>query len=376
MKNRSVAVKTNLLQGESALQAICLKSQICFVRNSVAMPFNGFTSINDSLAIVGNWVRILQQRLNFKDVTKDANLARIAHLQFNLTPSHNRSPLYRLLRLDASPIGTIWCELMTGEHFKFSIITHSLNFAAQAEHLERLADSVAKELNYAYDPQLGYLTADFSLVGTGMRINSWLHLWGLKLDNLIDQTYNAAHAKGVSVKPSERYLSEASCIFHFKNRFTLNLPPQRILHDYKVFLLRVADQEIMARMREAYDNVDHCYELLSRIRFFCKEANLFSSEEALYFLSTYWAAYSIGIIEPLNPEAYDFITCFDEASEELIPQLLGPKQKTAARKLLPRAFHARLKRNDPELLRAIWLRQLADFSFNLNFYKRLHQPKP
>lgn len=369
-------MKLNLLQGEAALQAICFKTQISLVRNSNMMPFKGFASSNDTLAIVGNWVQILQRHHGFKDVTKEADLARIAEQQYHLTPEQFRSPLYRLLRLDYSPVCSIWCELMTGDHFKFSLVTASLDFAEYAQLLESISDATAKALDYAYDPELGYLTADFTLVGTGLRINSWLHLWGLKIDSLIEQTFNAAEVKGVSVKPSNLYLHDASCIFRFSNRFTLNLPPQQILHDYKTFLLRVADQEMFARMREAYDNIDHCYELLSRIRFFCKEANLISSEEALYFLSTYWAGRAIGLIEPLNPDAYDFTDCFDNVSDTFIAQMLTTKEKTAARKLLPRAFHARLKRNDPELLRALWLRQLADFSFNLDFYKRLHRPKP
>ncbi|MBR5587449.1 MAG: hypothetical protein IKW23_01155 [Kiritimatiellae bacterium] len=366
----------NQMDGDTAFQQICFKTYIALARNVADFPFVcPNTPSSKHFAMAEKWSQLLQRYFRFEDVTADEQLRTQGFRFHRLTPDGMRSPAYRLLRLDCvlqEQQHTIWCELMTENHFTFSVTINTPDLVKQTRVLEFIADEVAKHVKFAYDAQWGYLTAEPIRTGSGLFIRSWTHLLGLTLADTMPQALNAAEVKGVFGEKDTMYESASSEFYHFSNRFSINLTPTQIVRDFKAFLVRLAKEEHRARLRLAYDQPAILFDLLSRARFLFQQVYLPSPEETLYALSLYWTACSVGALEPLDAPQYQFATCFDWMADECCESHLLPAIREQDVQALPAAFLPFWKNRDPEMLRALWLRPLGEAPFSPAFLNRIN----
>src|SRR5947209_15632997 len=66
--------------------------------------------------------------------------------------------------------------------------------------VNQLDDRLEEQLAYAFHPQLGYLTACPTNVGTGIRVGVMLHLPGLVQAKQIDKVFRALHKINLAVR--------------------------------------------------------------------------------------------------------------------------------------------------------------------------------
>ena len=59
------------------------------------------------------------------------------------------------------------------------------------QQINAVDDNVEQQLNYAFHPDLGYLTACPTNVGTGMRVSVVLHLPALVIAGQIDKVFDS-----------------------------------------------------------------------------------------------------------------------------------------------------------------------------------------
>lgn len=367
-------MSTDMCSGEAALRTICLKTQVTLVRNVVGYPFPGPTPRHGATVPVNQWLARIATIHPFEDLTDDADLMPQAEIRHGLAAPDDRTPAYRLLRFHLNVNDThyvVWCELMAGNHLTFSITETDLDFEDRITVLEAFTDRFAAVFDFAYDEQFGYLTALPSLTGTGLRIRSWLHLSGLASLDYLPQMVRAAEVKGVLTE----FLPDATepppgDIFILYNRFSLNLPAATIVRDYKTFLLRLARQEMKARMRLAHDRVVQLYDELNRTLLISRNALLISEREALNLLSSYWTGCSCGALEPVQTPDYAFHDCFNVVQDALCPKsLLKPNEPHNLSALPPICRQEYLLNHD--ILRALWFRRLAEATFTPDFLRRI-----
>src|SRR5882762_11226124 len=78
------------------------------------------------------------------------------------------------------------------------------------------------ELDFAFSPQIGYLTACPTNVGTGMRASAMLHLPALVLSEQINQVIQAVNKVGLAVRGLYGEGTEAlGNLFQISNQTTL-----------------------------------------------------------------------------------------------------------------------------------------------------------
>jgi protein arginine kinase len=359
---------------EVALKTICLKTQIVLVRNVAQYPFPT-QSTRATTVPIQVWLTQIADIHPFDDLTDDLAFAHIAEHRYGLADVEERHPAYRLLRFQVacdSGIRTFWCELMACNHFTFSVTSTELDFNEAVADLERFTDRFAEVFHFAYDEQFGYLTSQPTLTGTGLRIRSWIHLSGLASLNYLPQLCRAAEVKGVLTEYMPNEEPPAGDIFILYNRFSLNLPTDAIVRDYKAFLLRLARQEMRARMRLAHDRVAHLYDELLRALLLCRHALIVPEREAQNLLSSYWTGCSCGALEPIDDPAYAFNDCFDSVRDALCPQsLLNLETPHALGSLPPICRQEYLLNYD--ILRALWLRKLSEAKFTPAFLSRVNR---
>src|SRR6266436_3544761 len=86
------------------------------------------------------------------------------------------------------------------DHLRMQSMRSGLQLKQAFKLLDKIDTALENELEFAYDPKVGYLTACPTNVGTGMRASAMLHLPGLVLSELINQVVQAVSKIGLAVR--------------------------------------------------------------------------------------------------------------------------------------------------------------------------------
>ena len=357
---------------EENLRLFCTKTQISLVRNVRGAVFPGRMAERPAKSLgrhLAEAVRRAAEALAMRseDVTDDDDLAAMGEAYHGLTPREDRPPGYRLLRLaEAQGDWLVWCEVMSANHLTFSVTGTFLDFVQEAERLRGLVDGLDGALGYASDPELGYLTAQPSLLGTGFRIRSWVHVGGLAHFGYLRELCNAAEAKGALVELERTDVTPPGSLVIIFNRFSLGFTVGEIAARFRAFLVRVSEQETETRWRLLRDEPFVFLDLLTRAKVTLKAALLMDEQEALDLLSDVRLGLTTGAIaarkvDPLTPR------WFDDAREGVFYRAHG--RALRRKHALPHDIDTYPPRRE-EALRAEWLRPLANFSFSRELIER------
>lgn len=362
-----MARERNVAPAETTLWSFCVKTQLSFVRNVTGAPFPLRMSPRAAKALAEKLREALTRLVGeVEDCTDDEVLADAGEVLYGLSPRRERGPGYRLLRLVSHEKLIVWCELMSANHLTFSVCEGVLDFGARTEALRRFVDGLAGPLGFAYDARLGYLTAQTSLVGTGFRIRSWMHLGGLSHFGCLRELCNAAEAKGTYVELESPDNPPPGCLIILFNRFSLGARAEEIAKRHQAFLMRVAEQEALARERLVRDEPFIFLDMINRAKVTLLNAMMISENEALDLISDLFMARTAGVVtargfDRLEGGGFDVVRdgCF------------YPMRGRALRRRVPLPHDVETFapwRDDA--LRAAWLRPVARFSVSKDLVER------
>ena len=111
-----------------------------------------------------------------------------------------------------------------------------------------MENALASEVAFAYDEQLGYLTASPYKVGTGLRCEQWLHLPGLRRQATIEKTANALRKKKYRLHPL--FKREQGDLYKLENMRTLGQSEEEICAQLDALSFHIQELEIEARMAQ------------------------------------------------------------------------------------------------------------------------------
>lgn len=352
---------------ETCLRFTCVKTQISFVRNIAAAPFPSRMAERPLKALAKKLQEALTRLVPcVKDCTDDAFLLDAGEALHGLSPRKERGQGYRLLRLVPREGAEVWCELMSANHLTFSVSGDFLDFGARTEALRRFVDELAEPLGFAYDAQLGYLTAQTSLLGTGLRIRSWMHLGGLAHFGYLRELSNACEVKGSYAELEHPDTPPPGHLIILFNRFSLGARAEEIAERHRELLVRVAEQEAAARMRLVRDEPFVFHDVLRRAKTTLRNAMMIGEGEALDLLSDLRIALLTGAatarsLDPLAPGWF----------ENVRDGVFFPRHGRALTRRydLPHDVSTFTPWRD-DALRAIWMGHLASFTISKELVER------
>jgi protein arginine kinase len=149
------------------------------------------------------------------------------------------------------------------------------------------ADSVLeKKLDYAFSPDLGYLTACPTNVGTGIRVSAMLHLPGLVLAEQINPIIQSVNKLGLAVRGLYGEGTEAlGNVFQVSNQMTLGESESAIVERLEKVLAQIIEHEENARAsllekkpKMVFNHIGRAYGILAN-------AHSISSKETMNLLS-------------------------------------------------------------------------------------------
>jgi len=152
--------------------------------------------------------------------------------------------------------------------------------------LDKIDSALEGDLEFAYDPRLGYLTACPTNVGTGMRASAMLHLPGLVLSELINQVVQAVSKIGLAVRGLYGEGTEAmGNLFQISNQTTLGEKEDEIIARLTKVIETIIDKEHDARQVLIQKKSNTLWDQIGRAYGVLTYAHAMSSKEALNLLS-------------------------------------------------------------------------------------------
>ncbi|OQB24700.1 MAG: putative ATP:guanido phosphotransferase [Firmicutes bacterium ADurb.Bin182] len=230
------------------------------------------------------------------------------------------------------------------DHIRIQCILPGLDLE-RADELSSGVDSIiSKKLEYAFDAQLGFLTACPTNVGTGMRASAMVHLPALSLAKQSEQILAALSKFGIAVRG---FYGEGSAapghIYQLSNQMTLGLSENEIIANLTDTISRLCEQEEQVRNKINEKGPVELADLVSRSFGLCRYARRMALPEFMEHMSNLKLGVSCGIIEGISHEELNaLITAGQSASLRAREgKLLSEAQENIARANLVREKVAR-----------------------------------
>ncbi|MDX1679436.1 MAG: protein arginine kinase [Akkermansiaceae bacterium] len=211
------------------------------------------------------------------------------------------------------------------DHLRMQAIRPGLQLMDAYEALDEVDSSLERELEYAFDSKLGYLTTCPTNLGTGMRASAMLHLPGLVLSDQIGQVLQGVNKIGLAVRGLYGEGTESlGNLYQISNQSTLGETETEIIRRLERVIAQVAEHEQNAREKLQEDDPAMVADKVGRAYGLLRHAHLIESKEALNLLSLLRLG---GSLEYFPPET---VSRCDELLMEIQPAHL---QLHAGRKL-------------------------------------------
>lgn len=179
------------------------------------------------------------------------------------------------------------CVMINEEdHLRMQALRPGLQLKQAWVAIDQVDSDLEKRLDYAFNPEVGYLTACPTNLGTGIRVSAMLHLPGLVLSEQINQIIQSVNKLGLAVRGLYGEGTEAlGNVFQVSNQMTLGEAETDIVERLNKVLLQIIEHEENARIlllekkpKMVFNHIGRAYGILAN-------AHSISSKETMNLLS-------------------------------------------------------------------------------------------
>ena len=193
---------------------------------------------------------------------------------------------------------TISIMINEEDHINIQCTTAGLNLEDAFSNATVIDDKIEKKFDYAFNENLGYLTASPSHLGTGMKASVRIHLPALtmseEINNVLKRLTQIGMAiKGVYLDGTKSYGS----IYEIYNKVSLGISEEEIINNLKETVLNIISEE--KKFREIllskckYELEDRVYRAYGTL----KSAILLDSKETIELLSSVRLGAELSLID-------------------------------------------------------------------------------
>jgi protein arginine kinase len=234
-----------------------------------------------------------------------------------------------------------FCVMINEEdHLRMQALRPGLQLKQAWQAIDAIDSKLEKKLEFAFTPDLGYLTACPTNLGTGIRVSAMLHLPGLVLAEQINQIITAVNKLGLAVRGLYGEGTEAlGNVFQVSNQMTLGESEADIVERLNKVLFQIIEHEDNARAmllekksKTVYNHIGRAYGILAN-------AHSISSKETMNLLSLMKLGVDLGM--------------FPDLQRPLVDELFIVTQPNH----LQKSFSDKLNAEERDLLRADMLRE-------------------
>jgi protein arginine kinase len=277
--------------GSGPLGDIVVSSRIRLARNLAGHKFLNSCSDEEKAAILESLKAVITS-LDLGDETFYMSIDHTSALNRNLLVE--RHLISRHLALAKGPRGAVIArrEFFTAmineeDHLRLQVLKAGCQLSSCAQQISRIDDLIEKQVDYAFSPRLGYLTACPTNVGTGIRVSVMLHMPALKMTGQIEKFLAAAKDMNLAVRGLFGEGTEAtSDLYQISNQVSLGVSEEGLVSEFeKTIIPEIVEYEKAARKHLLSSQVEMLDDKISRAMALLQSAHLISSQEALFLLS-------------------------------------------------------------------------------------------
>jgi protein arginine kinase len=172
--------------------------------------------------------------------------------------------------------------------------------------IDHVDSELEKKLEYAFSPELGYLTACPTNIGTGIRVSAMLHLPGLVLAEQINPIIQSVNKLGLAVRGLYGEGTEAlGNVFQVSNQMTLGEAETAIVERLEKVLAQIIEHEengratlLEKKSKTVYNHIGRAYGILAN-------AHSISSKETMNLLSLMRLGMDLGLFPAVDRSLVD-----------------------------------------------------------------------
>ena len=192
------------------------------------------------------------------------------------------------------------------DHLRMQALRPGLQLRQAWSAIDQADSALEKRLEYAFSPDLGYLTACPTNIGTGIRVSAMLHLPGLVLGEQINPIIQSVNKLGLAVRGLYGEGTEAlGNVFQVSNQMTLGEAETAIVERLEKVLAQIIEHEENARgsllekkPKMVYNHIGRAYGILAN-------AHSISSKETMNLLSLMRLGVDVGLFPGVDRSLVD-----------------------------------------------------------------------
>lgn len=288
------------LQGEGPHGKIVVSSRIRLARNLRDRPFPGWAKKAERLQILGeindHVTAIPAMHGGFATPLQDLGALQKQILVERHLVSREHASKSAGSAVAISPDQQLSIMINEEDHLRMQSLLPGLQLH-EAYRINNEADLFLEDrLPYAFHPELGYLTACPTNVGTGLRASAMVHLPGLVLGEQINQIVNSVGKIGLAVRGLYGEGTEAlGNLFQVSNQTTLGEAEEEIIERLVKVIEQVIEHEQNARQMLLERRASMLLDQIGRAYGILGHARSIASKEALNLLSIFKLGADLGL---------------------------------------------------------------------------------
>ncbi len=212
------------------------------------------------------------------------------------------------------------------DHLHIQAMTPGLSPAEAFQTAARADDFIEARLDLAFDERMGYLTAQPTNLGTGLRASVIVHLPGLVYTRNIENIIHSFPQLGLAVQPLHGG-AEGVHLYKISNQLTLGYAEAEIIENLRTAVGEIAAHERRARKALSYVGKDSVEDGVWRALGILSYARSLTEQETLDLLSRVRYGIDRGIITGVSGDCYGEIAV--AVHDAYIRYMAGNEEYTA-----------------------------------------------
>jgi protein arginine kinase len=290
MKIQTILTKPGDWLSGGSWHPIVISSRVRLARNLAKLPFPGWAKKSERVRILeeikpevdalSSMREGFSEQLNELSATEKQVLVE-RHL---ISREHAAKGMGSAVVIN--PAQTISIMINEEDHLRMQAITCGLDLTKTYQMIDDIDTALEAQLDFAFDEQLGYLTACPTNVGTGMRASAMVHLPALVLSEQINQVINSVNKIGLAVRGLYGEGTEAmGNLFQVSNQTTLGEKEDQIIGRLHKVIETLIQRETQARENLLETKRTTLLDQIGRAYGILTHAYSISSKEALNLIS-------------------------------------------------------------------------------------------
>src|SRR5437763_351173 len=199
------------------------------------------------------------------------------------------------------------CVMINEEdHLRMQALRPGLQLRQAWTTLDQSDSMLEKKLEFAFSPDLGYLTACPTNLGTGIRVSAMLHLPGLVLAEQINPIIQSVNKLGLAVRGLYGEGTEAlGNVFQVSNQMTLGESETAIVERLEKVLAQLIEHEENARGTRFEKKPKMVYNHIGRSYGILANAHTITSKETMNLLSLMRLGVDMGLFPGVDRSLVD-----------------------------------------------------------------------